>query len=101
MDNQSKSFNNENAKIKRKKHDDQENQSQYKVLNIDNIDASTFKTKKKSFVSEINPHQIRRTIQKEQYIWIAVYDDLLRKKCIIKALKKCRDSSLPIVNKFF
>ncbi len=67
-------------------------------MNIDNIDGSTFKTKKKSFVSEINPHLMRRTIQKEQYVWFGVVDDLLRKKCILKALKKCKDAALPLVN---
>lgn len=74
-----------------------ENQNQYKVLNVDNFDGSTFKTKRKSFISEINPHLVRRTIQKEQYIWFGVYDDLLRKKCIIKAIKKCKEASLPLV----
>lgn len=75
-----------------------ETHSQIKVLNMENIDGSTFKTKKKSFVSEINPHLMRRTIQKEQYVWFGVVDDLLRKKCILKALKKCKDTALPLVN---
>ncbi len=73
--------------------------NQHKIINVDNIDSSTFKTKRKAFISEINPHLVRRTIQKEQYIWFGVYDDLLRKKCILKALKKCRDTSLPLVIK--
>jgi cephalosporin-C deacetylase-like acetyl esterase len=74
--------------------------NQIKVLNIDNIDGSTFQTKKKSFISEINPHLIRRNIQKEQYIWFGVFDDLLRNKCMLKAIKKCKDTSLPLVNIF-
>ena len=75
-----------------------ETTNQFKVLNIDNIDGSTFQTKKKSFISEINPHLVRREIQKEQYIWFGVFDDLLRNKCMLKAIKKCRDTSLPLVN---
>lgn len=74
------------------------NQNQFKILNIDNIDGSTFKTKRKSFISEINPHLVRRTIQKEQYIWFGVFDDLLRNKCMLKAIKKCRDTALPLVS---
>lgn len=79
------------------KNPQKENHNQFKILNIDNIDGSTFKTKRKSFISEINPHLMRRSIQKEQYIWFGVYDELLRKKCILKALKKCRDTALPLV----
>ena len=74
-----------------------ENLNQFKILNIDNIDGSTFKTKRKSFISEINPHLARRTIQKEQYIWFGVFDDLLRNKYMLKAIKKCRDTALPLV----
>ena len=99
----SKKNNNEKENNKLKGHGSnennkpKENQNQYKVINIDNIDGSTFKTKRKSFISEINPHLVRRTIQKEQYVWFGVFDDLLRKKCVIKAIKKCKDASLPLV----
>lgn len=78
-----------------------ESQNNIKFVNIDNIEGSTFKTKRKSFISEINPHLVRRTIQKEQYIWFGVFDDLLRNKFMLKAIKKCRDTSLPLVKKFF
>lgn len=103
---ESTTTNNDKDNIKIKPADSQENknpkenQTQYKVINVDNIDGSTFKTKRKSFISEINPHLVRRTIQKEQYVWFGVYDDLLRKKCIIKAIKKCKDASLPLVTNF-
>lgn len=88
-----------NTKTEKEKSDGnlKETTNQIKVLNIDNIDGSTFQTKKKSFISEINPHLIRRNIQKEQYIWFGVFDDLLRNKCMLKAIKKCRDTSLPLV----
>jgi hypothetical protein len=67
-----------------------------KIINYDEIEGSTFKTKKKSFVSEINPHLVRRNIQKEQYIWFGVYDQLLRNKLLVSNLKKCKDSSFPL-----
>lgn len=67
-----------------------------KIIDINEIEGSTFKTKKKSFVSDINPHLIRRNIQKEQYIWFGVYDGLLRNKNLISYIKKCRDNSLPL-----
>jgi hypothetical protein len=68
----------------------------FKIIDINEIEGSTFKTKKKSFVSEINPHLIRRNIQKEQYIWFGVYDSLLRNKNLVNGIKKCRDNSLPL-----
>src|SRR5690349_11788512 len=70
--------------------------SDIKIINVDEIEGSTFKTKKKSFVSEINPHLAKRNIQKEQYIWFGVYDQLLRNKVLISYLKKCQDSALPL-----
>jgi len=67
-----------------------------KIIDISEIEGSTFKTKKKTFVSDINPHLLRRNIQKENYIWFGVYDGLLRNKNIISYIKKCRDTSLPL-----
>lgn len=60
------------------------------------FDNSNLKTKKKSFVSEVDPHLIKRKIQRERYIWFGVYNELLRNKNIIKVLQKCKDSTLPI-----
>jgi hypothetical protein len=77
----------------------QDNPTSYKnlkIIDINEIEGSTFKTKKKSFVSDINPHVIRRNIQKEQYIWFGVYDGLLRNKNLISYIKKCKDNSLPL-----
>lgn len=72
------------------------NSQNLKVININEIEGSTFKTKKKSFISEINPHMVRRNIQKEQYVWFGVYDDLTRNKLMINNMKKCKDSSFPL-----
>ena len=72
--------------INKKKEELQINKSNVKILNTDEIDSDTFKTKKKSFVSEINPHLIRRNIQKEEYIWYGVYDELVRNKIMINLL---------------
>ena len=73
------------------------NSNNFKLINIRDIENSAFRTKKKTFVSEINPHIIRRNIQREQYIWFGVYDNLLRNKHMINSIKKCRDPSLPLV----
>ena len=73
------------------------NQNNFKIINLDEFDSSNFKTKKKTFDPEINPHIIKRNIQKVQYIWLGVYDQLLRNKHIIQAIKKCKDTSLPLV----
>jgi hypothetical protein len=73
-----------------------EQNNNLKIININEFESSQFKTKKKSFISDINPHMLRRNIQKEQYIWFGVYDELLRNKLLINQLKKCRDSSLPL-----
>lgn len=70
--------------------------AEIKIVNVDEIEGSTFKTKKKSFVSEINPHLVKRNIQKEEYIWFGVYDQLLRNKILISNLKKCKDAALPL-----
>ena len=67
-------------------------------LSIEDLEGSAFKTTKKAFVSDINPHEIRRKIQQEQYIWFGVYDHLTRNKLIIENIKKCTDPSLPLVS---
>jgi hypothetical protein len=73
------------------------NSNNFKLINIRDIESSAFRTQKKPFVSEINPHVIRRNIQREQYIWIGVYDNLIRNKHMINTIKKCKDTSLPLV----
>jgi hypothetical protein len=74
-----------------------EHNKENKNISIEDIEGSAFKTTKKTFVSDINPHLIRRNIQKEQYIWFGVYDHLTRNKLLIETIKKCTDASLPLV----
>ena len=73
--------------------EDQPTDKKTEILMIEN---SNLKTKKKSFVSEVDPHMMKRKIQKEKYIWFGVYDELLRNKNIIKFISKCKDTTLPI-----
>ena len=71
-------------------------QSQTLQVNNNYLENSNFRTKKKAFISEVDPHLLKRKIQQERYIWFGVYNELLRNKNIIKILHKCKDSSLPI-----
>ena len=57
---------------------------------------SELKTKKKEFINKIDPHKLKRLIQKERYVWLGVHNELLRNKNMIKLLEKCKDKSLPI-----
>ena len=65
------------------------------VYNND-FENSYLKTKKKSFISLVDPNVIKRKIQQEKYIWYGVHNELLRNKNIIKIIKKCSDPSIPI-----
>jgi hypothetical protein len=73
-----------------------ENNKERKNISLEDLEKSEFKTTKKTFVSDINPHLIRRNIQKEQYIWLGVYDHLSRNKLMIESIKRCTDTSLPL-----
>ena len=57
---------------------------------------SELKTKKKEFINKIDPHNLKRLIQKERCIWFGVHNELLRTKNMIKLIEKCKDKSLPI-----
>lgn len=70
--------------------------AQKKVLTDSNL-----QTKKKSFISEVNPNLIKRNDQKDTYIWFGVYDQLMRNKHIVNMLSKCQDTTLPLVNNYF
>jgi len=70
--------------------------AQNKVLTDSNL-----QTKKKSFVSEVNPNLIKRNDQKDTYMWFGVYDQLMRNKHIVNMLSKCQDTTLPLVNNYF
>ena len=65
-------------------------------LNILNYNESDIKTKKKDFVNKVDPHNLKRLIQKERYVWFGVHNELLRNKNMIKLIEKCKDKSLPI-----
>ena len=64
--------------------------------NFNELEDSNLKTKKKSFISEVDPNIIKRKIQQEKYIWYGVHNELLINKNIIKAIQKCNDTSIPI-----
>ena len=64
--------------------------------NFNELEDSNLKTKKKSFISEVDPNIIKRKIQQEKYIWYGVHNELLRNKNIIKAIQQCNDTSIPI-----
>ena len=64
--------------------------------NNNELENSNLKTKKKPFLSEVDPHLIKRKIQQEKYIWFGVHNELLRNKNIIKLIQKCKDTSSPI-----
>ena len=65
-------------------------------LNIIEYNSSELKTKKKEFINKIDPHNLKRLIQKERYVWFGVHNELLRNKNMIKLLEKCKDKTLPI-----
>lgn len=64
-------------------------------MSLDEMTESVLKTKKKTFVSDINPHLVKRNFQKEHFVWFGVYDTLLRNKNICALLKNCKDTTLP------
>ena len=64
--------------------------------NFNDLENSNLRTKKKSFVSEVDPNIIKRKVQQERYIWFGVHNELLRNKNIIKIIQKCNDTSIPI-----
>ena len=96
-----------NQKEKNKKINNSKNQNLKKIknnkigdeddkLNIIEYNNSELKTKKKEFINKIDPHNLKRLIQKERYIWLGVHNELLRNKNMIKLLEKCKDKTLPI-----
>ena len=96
-----------NKKVNNKKINNSKNQNLQKMknnkvndeddkLNIIEYNNSELKTKKKEFINKIDPHNLKRLIQKERYIWFGVHNELLRNKNMIKLLEKCKDKTLPI-----
>ena len=66
-----------------------------KIIEYNN-NNSELKTKKKEFINKVDPHNLKRLIQKERCIWFGVHNELLRNKNMIKLIEKCKDKSLPI-----
>jgi len=83
---------NKNNKIKPENTDS----DNYNLNVIEYNDNSELKTKKKDFINKIDPHNLKRLIQKEKCIWFGVHNELLRNKNMIKLIEKCKDKSLPI-----
>ena len=73
------------------------NNNEKENLNIiEYINNSELKTKKKEFINKVDPHNLKRLIQKEKCVWFGVHNELLRNKNMIKLIGKCKDKSLPI-----
>lgn len=69
-----------------------------KIVNLDEKDENNIlQTKKKSLFTDINPHLIRRNLQKEECVWLGVYDILMRNKRMIQILQNCEDKTIPLV----
>ena len=88
-------INNKKKNIKEKEIK-KENDIDNNKLNIIEYNNSELKTKKKEFVNKVDPHNLKRLIQKERCIWFGVHNELLRNKNMIKIIEKCKDKSLPI-----
>ena len=54
-----------------------------KIIEYNN-NNSELKTKKKEFINKVDPHNLKRLIQKERCIWFGVHNELLRNKNMIK-----------------
>ena len=91
-----KKINNTKIKNTKKIENNKINDTDCKLNIIEYNNNSDLKTKKKEFINKIDPHNLKRLIQKERYIWFGVHNELLRNKNMIKLLDKCKDKSLPI-----
>ena len=94
--NNNKKISNTCSKTSKKNENNKINEDDGKLNIIEYNNNSELKTKKKEFVNKIDPHNLKRLIQKERYIWLGVHNELLRNKNMIKLLQKCKDKSLPI-----
>ena len=89
--------NKNNKKIYNKKTNnniDETDNNKLKIIECNN--NSELKTKKKEFINRVDPHNLKRLLQKERCIWFGVHNELLRNKNMIKLIEKCKDKSLPI-----
>ena len=76
--------------------DDESDNNKLNIIEYNNDNNSELKTKKKEFINKVDPHNLKRLIQKERCIWFGVHNELLRNKNMIKLIEKCKDKSLPI-----
>ena len=95
LKNKGKKKNNKNKDIKEKKEKKNEESADNQIKINENSDAE-LKTIKKDFMNKVEPHNLKRLIQKEKCIWFGVHNELLRNKNMIKLIEKCKDKSLPI-----
>ena len=95
LKNKGKKKNNKNKDIKEKKEKKNEESADNQTKINENSDAE-LKTIKKDFMNKVEPHNLKRLIQKEKCIWFGVHNELLRNKNMIKLIEKCKDKSLPI-----
>ena len=89
--------NKNNKKINNKKTNNnigEPDNNKLKIIEYNN--NSELKTKKKEFINRVDPHNLKRLLQKERCIWFGVHNELLRNKNMIKLIEKCKDKSLPI-----
>ena len=96
VNNNKKNNNINNQNIKKIKNNNKIIEEDDKLNIIEYKTNSELKTKKKEFINKIDPHNLKRLIQKERYIWFGVHNELLRNKNMIKLLEKCKDKSIPI-----
>ena len=96
VNNNNKMNNFKNQNIKKIKNNKVKEEEDDKLNIIEYKTNSELKTKKKEFINKIDPHNLKRLIQKERYIWFGVHNELLRNKNMIKLLEKCKDKSIPI-----
>ena len=91
------SINNKKKNIKISKKDN-DNDIDNNNLNVIEYNNSELKTKKKEFVNKVDPHNLKRLIQKERCIWFGVHNELLRNKNMIKLIEKCKDKDTKKIN---
>lgn len=62
-------------------------------------------TEKKPFISgmhlvvmgvEVNPHRLKRSAQREKYVWYGAYEKTLLQANLMEVLKCCKDSASPM-----
>ena len=68
--------NQKNNKVINKNNKNEDNDSNNLNI-IEYNNNSELKTKKKEFINKVDPHNLKRLIQKEKCIWFGVHNELL------------------------